>query len=351
MPQSKKLEKLIVVLGPTASGKTELALKLAKKFNGEIISADSRTFYQGMDIGTAKPEINKFTPPTDKQLTKIFAKNRPASGGKNNRPKEKNKERWKTPIIISGIPHYMINIIKANQEFTVTNFKQKTIEIIKDIHLRNKLPFLVGGAGLYISAVVDNLNIPEVHPDKKIRNKLNNLLKKHGVKFLWQKLISLDPEAKKFVDQKNPRRIIRALEVCLKTKKLFSDLRKRGKRLFKTCQIGINVPKEKLYLKINQRVEQMIKKGLIKETKNLIKKYPDVPSSLKTIGYQETALFLQKKLSLIETAELIKKNTRHYAKRQLTWFSSHKEIKWIKTQPQAEKIIKKFLSLSSPSIN
>ena len=296
--------KLIVIVGPTACGKTSLSLKLAKKYNGEIISADSRTICQDMDIGTAKPSQNQ----------------------------------------CQEIPHHMIDIIKPDEEFTVAQFKNLATKTIKDVHQRNKLPFLVGGTGLYISSIVDNLDIPPVPPDKKLRQKLEKMIIKHGSDYLWKKLIKLDPDAASFVQKQNPRRIIRALEVCLKTKKPFSKLRKKGESLFNTLQIGIKLPKEKLYQRINQRTDEMIEKGLVQEVRKLIKKYSPTLPSLTTIGYQEIVSLLQDEITLEQTIDLIKKNTRHYARRQITWFKKDKRIKWIENIEEAEKLVKDFLT-------
>ncbi len=324
----KDLAKLVVICGPTASGKTELSLKLAKKYNGEIICADSRTIYQQMDIGTAKPQ----------------------------RDEKYNMKRdsYQKPILINNIPHYMIDIVKPNKEFTVAEFKQKALKIIKGIHQRNKLPFLVGGTGLYISAIINNLDIPKVPPDKRLRKKLEKDIERRGLNYLWKKLLKLDPDAASFVQEKNPRRIIRALEVCLKTKKPFSKLRKRGQKLFDVLEIGIKLPPKKLDQKIDQRVEGMIKTGLIRETKDLTKKYSPSLPSLNTIGYQEILSYLQNKITLKQATDLIKKNTRRYSRRQMTWFSAHggsasggkknKTIQWIDSLKKAEELIKNFLA-------
>lgn len=309
------LKSLVVILGPTASGKTDFAIKLAKKFKGEIICADSRTIYKGMDIATAKPLGKKSI--INNQLS----------------------------IIIQGIPHYMIDIIKPNQTFTVAQFKKIAIKIIKDIHQRGKLPFLVGGTGLYISAIVNNLEIPSVRPDKNLRKKLEKQAKKYGLNYLYKKLLKQDPEAQNFVQKDNLRRIIRALEVCLKTKKPFSQLRQKGKPLFKTLQIGIKIPRQKLYQRINQRVDKMIKMGLVDEVKKLSRKYSFNLPSMSGIGYRQIKLYLQNKKSLNEAIDLIKRDTRHYAKRQMTWFKRDKRIRWLSPTnfKKAQKIIKKFI--------
>lgn len=294
------MNKLIVILGPTASGKTDLAIKLAKFFSGEIVSADSRQIYKEMNIGTNKIKIN-------------------------------------------SIPQHLVDIVKPDQEFTVAEFKRRAIKIIKDIQKRGKIPFLVGGTGLYISAIVDNLKIPPVAPDKKLRVKLEKQIKKRGLNWAWQKLLKLDPGAEEFVQKDNPRRIIRALEVCLKTKKKFSELRKKGKSLFDILQIGIKVPRQILYQRINKRVEKMIKDGLIEEVKNLFKKYPPNLPSLNTIGYKEIIAYLKGEIDLKMAIEEIKKNTRRFSRRQMTWFKKDKRIKWVKNYQEVKKLVAEFL--------
>jgi len=300
MPEKRKI---IVICGPTACGKTGLSLELAQKYDGEIISADSRTIYQDMNIGTAKPSL---------------------------------EERLK-------VPHYLIDVVQLDEEFTVAQFKQQALNVIYEILRRYKVPFLVGGTGLYISSIVNNLEIPPVPPDQKLREKLEKKIVKHGLDYLWQKLIKLDPDAASFVQKQNPRRIIRALEVCLKTKKPFSQLRQKKECLFNVLQIGIKLSKKELIQRIDQRTEQMIKQGLVEEVKELMKKYPSDVSALNTIGYQEIISYLQNKISLDEAVDLIKKNTRQYAQRQMTWFKKDKTIKWIENTEEAEKLVKDFL--------
>ncbi len=300
-PQRRKTfpdNKLIVVLGPTASGKTELSIKLAQKFNGEIISADSRQIYKEMNIGTAKP--------TEKELKKI--------------------------------PHHLISIVKPDEEFTLAQFKKTAVEIIKDIQKRKKLPFLVGGTGLYIQSIVDNLGIPGVKPDKKLRNKLE----KKTIESLSNQLKKIDPLASKITGP-NKRRIIRALEICLKTKKPFSPQRKKKKPLFNISQIGLNPNKETLIKKIDKRTEKMIKKGMVKEVKKLLKKYSPLLPAMSGIGYQEIIQYLNNEISLGKAEELIKLHTLQYTRRQMTWFKRDKRIKWIKNYSQAEKLIRDFL--------
>jgi len=297
------MNKLVAILGPTASGKTNLAIKLAKKYNGEIVSADSRQIYKGMDIGTAKPT---------------------------------QKEQ-------SGVPHFMLDIKQPNRPYTVAEYKKDAIKIIRKILKKDRLPILVGGTGLYIKAVVENLNIPKVEANPLLRKKIEQEIKECGLEYVFKKLIKLDPEAAYIVDPKNPRRVVRALEITLLTKKPFSQQRKFGNPLFNVLEIGIAVPKNKLRQRINLRTEQMIKEGLIEEVKSLIKKYGDGQQAFDAIGYREIIKNLKGKITLQEALEKIKTNTWHYAKRQMTWFNKDKKIHWIKDCEEAEKLIKKFL--------
>lgn len=307
----KKQPPLIVICGPTASGKSSSAIRLAQDFSQksrkiEIISADSRALYQEMDIGTAKV----------------------------------------SPLEMKKVPHHLINIIPPSQEFNVALFQQKSLAIIKEIHQKNNIPFLVGGTGLYLKSITSNLKIPPVSPCSETRKKLEKEIKEKGSQYLWQRLLQLDPQAQKFVSPQNSRRIIRALEVCLQTQKPFSQLRNQGKKRFNLLQIGLKIERKKLYQRINQRVEKMIKQGLVKETKELLKKYPSSSPGLQTIAYQEIIAYLQGKISLEEAIDLIKRNTRRYARRQITWFKKEKDIKWVKNYSSAKDLIKSFLKSS-----
>ncbi len=324
---------LIVICGPTASGKTELAIKLAKKYNGEIISADSRQIYRGMIVGTASP---------CQQIQNA---------------KFKIKETQK-PILIKKIPHYLLHIIYPNQEFNVAIYKKLAVKAIKDIQKREKIPFLVGGTGLYINAVIYGYKIPKGKPDIDLRKRLE----RQSNEKLLKKLQKLDPETASNIDPKNKRRLIRALEVCIKTGKPFSVQKIKKSMPYDTLILGIDIPRKKLYQKIDQRTEKMLNQGIISETKLLLKKgySPNLPA-VSGIGYKEMVKYLYKteepnnkitkelidrkiKKQLLEEAiDLIKKNTRNYVKRQITWFKKDKNIKWIKNYNQAEKLIKNFL--------
>ena len=295
----KKLPKLIVILGPTASGKTELAIKLAKKFNGEIISADSRQVYKGMDIGTAKP--------TKKEMR--------------------------------GIPHHLLSVASPKRRFTVTQYRKLALKTINKIHKKNKVPFLVGGTGFYIQAVVDGIVIPEVPPDWKLRKKLA----KKSVKELYRLLKKLDPKRAKTIEKENPRRLIRAIEIVLKTKKPV-PLLKKSLRPYPVLMIGIKKSPQELKKRIKKRFLTWLKRGLIMEVINLRK------SGLSWkriedfgIHYRVIAEYLQNKIEEKEMIENSIKEIENYAKRQMTWFKRDKRIQWLENCNQIEKLIKNFL--------
>jgi len=322
MPSLNK--KLIVILGPTASGKTEMAIRLAEKFNGEIVSADSRQIYKGMDIGTDKP--------CQIQNPKLKIQNYNA---------KLKISKIQKPLIIKSIPHHLIDIINPDEEFSLAEYKKLAVKIIKDIQKRKKIPFLVGGTGLYISAVVDNLIIPKVKPNEIIRNKLREKSNEE----LFKKLKKLDPAAAQNIDANNKRRLIRALEVILVTKKLFSKQQKKGKPLFDILQIGIEISRPELYRRIERRIDKMIKNGLEQEVRNLIKAgySPDLPS-MSGLGYRQMIMHIKGAINFPEVIELIKRDTRRYARRQMTWFRRDKRIKWIKNYKEAEKAVEEFLN-------
>ena len=315
------MNKLIVILGPTASGKSGLAIKLAKKFNGEIVSADSRQIYRGMDIGTAKIKVES----RELKVKKV---------GKPN-----DFTHFTRFTNFTHFTDFMIDIVNPDQEFSLAEYKKRVIKIIRDIQKRDNVPFLVGGTGLYISAIVDNLKIPKAAPNKTLRNKLNKKTNQELIK----KLEKLDPEAASLIDPLNKRRLIRALEVCLITGQPFSKQRIKGKPLFNILQIGLKIPKEKLYKKIDQRVDQMIKAGLVDENKRLAKKFSWNLPSMSGIGYKQIGMYLRKKIDLPAAIELIKRDTRRYAKRQMTWFKRDKRIRWIETRKEAEELVGDFL--------
>ncbi|MBI2676633.1 MAG: tRNA (adenosine(37)-N6)-dimethylallyltransferase MiaA [Candidatus Yanofskybacteria bacterium] len=292
--------KLVVILGPTASGKTSLSLKLAKKFNGEIVSADSRAIYKGLNIGSAKP--------TKKEM--------------------------------AGIPHHLIDVVPPNKTLTLAQYKKLALAQIRYIASHERVPFLVGGTALYIYSVIDNWLIPEVSPNKKLRAKLEKL----SAEKLYEKLVKKDPEAKKFVDPKNKRRIVRALEVIAATGKPFSQQREKGPKLFDVLILGIKKSPKETKKIIVKRTRQMLKAGLVAEVKNLLKKgYSPKSPALSGIHYKEIIEYLNKKISLPEAVSLINKNDEQLVRRQMQWFKKDSRIRWIKSQKEAEKLVKTFL--------
>jgi tRNA dimethylallyltransferase len=292
-------KKLIVILGPTASGKTELAIKLAKKFNGEIVNADSRQVYKGMDIGTAKP----------------------------------TKEEMK------GIPHYLLNVASPKRKFTVAQYRKLALKAIEKIQKRRKIPILVGGTWFYIRATVDGIVIPEVPPDWKLRKRLE----KKSPEELYKILKKLDPERAKTIEKENKRRLIRAIEICKKIGKVpplrFNPLP------YPVLMIGIKRTKKELMERIRKRFFDWLKKGLILEVIKLRK----MGVSFKRIEefgmhYREIAKYLQGEISEKEMIEKSIREIQNYAKHQLSWFKKDRRIFWVKNYREAEKMTKKFLS-------
>lgn len=278
---------LIVVVGPTAIGKTALAIQIAKYFQTEIISADSRQFYREMSIGTAKP--------SEKEL--------------------------------SAVHHHFINSHSITEEFTVGDFETKALKCLDHIFQKKENAVLVGGSGLFINAITEGFDdLPKAPAE--IRNELNKLHQEQGILALQEKLKELDPDYYAAVDIQNPQRVIRALEVSLTTGKPFSSYRtgSRKKRAFNIIKIGLSVDRETLYNQVNNRVDQMISAGLLEEVKGLLP-FRNL-NALNTVGYVEIFNFLDGKATLDEAIALIKQNTRRFAKRQLTWFRRDQEIEW-----------------------
>jgi tRNA dimethylallyltransferase len=289
-------------LGPTSAGKTELAVFLARQFNGEIISADSRQVYTGMDLGTGK-DLSEYGTGKDR------------------------------------IAHHLIDVVKPNTEYNVAKFKKQATKSIHDILSRGKLPIIAGGTGLYISALVDDYQIPTVKPDKNIRQKLTHL----SLEKKLSQLKKLDPKSLDLIDTHNPRRVDRALEICLSGIK-FSETRKKNKSDFDFLQIGITLPKEKLDQKIDKRVDVRMKQGMLDEVQDLHKSGVSW-KRLESFGleYRFLSQHLQGKLELNEALDLLKTATHQFAKRQMTWFKRDKRIHWIKSKTEALNLIKKFI--------
>ncbi|MES2285404.1 MAG: tRNA (adenosine(37)-N6)-dimethylallyltransferase MiaA [Bacteroidota bacterium] len=294
---------LIVIVGPTAVGKTAMSIAIAKTFDCPVVSADSRQFFKEMNIGTAKP----------------------------------------TETEIQGVTHYFINSHSITDDFNVGKYETEAIDLLEKLFQSNEKVILVGGSGLYIDAVCKGFDeLPEA--DEEIRNKINLLLKTDGIEGLQKLLNELDINYYNKVDLQNPQRVSRALEVCLTTGKPYSELRKGKvkKRNFNIIKIGINTSRELLYDRINKRVDEMMKDGLLNEVKSL-QDFKHL-NALQTVGYKELFDHLGNNLDLNSAIELIKQNTRRFAKRQLTWFHRDEKIKWFEPN-QSEEILRYINSI------
>ncbi len=302
--------KVIFIVGPTASGKTVLSILLSKKFNGEIVNADSRQVYKEMDIATAKP------------------------------PKDPGKQK-KGEYIFQGSVHHLMDFVKPSERFTLSDYKEKANLAIADILTRGKLPIVVGGTGLYIWSLVDNLDIPKVEPNNKLRNSFDTKSLEELVKLLK----NIDPETVKKIDIQNRRRVLRALEVAISSGESFVSQTTKSLPIYDSLQIGTKCDRKKLYQLINSRIDEQIKDGLVEETKRLSERYRfDLPS-MSSIGYKQIGSYLRGDITLEEAVEVFKRDTRRYAKRQETWFKRDKRIVWISPEDflGAQNIVKTFL--------
>ena len=287
------MQKVIVICGPTASGKTALSIELAKKIGGEVVSADSMQIYDEMSIGTAKPDVEE----------------------------------------MQGIKHYLVGNIAPTTRYSVSDYKNDATKALEEIIEKNKTPIVVGGTGLYVNSLIYGIDYPEVETDLEYRKELEKVAEQKGLGYLYEEAKKIDPEAVKNISANDKKRIIRILEIYKETGKTKTQLeiesRKNGVpydyRVF-----AINMPREILYDRINRRVDIMLEKGLIEEVKQLYKKYGDeLRTSVQGIGYKEVIDYLNGMYSKEEMIEKIKMETRRYAKRQLTWFRKIPNIIWI----------------------
>lgn len=294
---------LILIVGPTAVGKTELAIKLAKTLNGEIVSADSRLFYKGMDVGTAKP----------------------------------SKEE------LARVPHHLIDIVNPDETLSLAVFQKKATNIIENIYKRNKLPFLVGGTGQYVRAVTEGWTPPEVAPNKTLRSALEKIKEERGYFWLHEKLKTLDSKAAEKIDPRNYRRTIRALEVIFTTGKKFSAQRGKAASPYHLISIGLTRPREELYQRIDERIEQMFAHGLLDEVKGLLNQgYSPTLPSMSAIGYRECVGVIKGQMSIEQAKMEMKRLTRMFVRRQSNWFKESDEtIKWF--HPNNEKEIEEYI--------
>ena len=307
------MKKLLVIVGPTGTGKTDLGLKLAKKFNGELVSADSRQIYIGMDIGTGK-EI---------ESSKYDVK--------------KNKGSW----VVNGIPIHLYDVINPDKTFSVVEYQQEALGKIKEIENKGKLPILVGGTGLYVQAIVEGVNIPKVPPDSKLRAKLES----KPLATLVSQLEQVDPKTAIKIDKQNPRRVIRALEVYYSSGQSFSSLEERFKVNFDSVQIGLTAPRDFLYKKVDDQIDDWFRVGFIEEVKKLISDgYDEKLPALTSLGYRQVAMYLGGNLTIEEVKQRIKWEHHGYIRRQFTWFRKRKNIVWFDiSNPDLIKQINAFI--------
>lgn len=281
---------LIILVGPTAVGKTESSIKIAKAINAEIISADSRYFYRGMDIGTAKPTMAE----------------------------------------MDGVPHHLVDVADPNEAWSLALFQQAAEKIIAELHTQEKVPMLVGGTGQYIHAVAEHWKMPKQAADEALRDVLNKIAADKGKKNLYDILAKLDPEAADVIDYRNLRRTVRALEVVFLTGKKFSSQRRVALSPYSRKMIGLKRDRASLYERIDQRIELMLADGLEAEVQRLLDAgiFRTLPS-MSAIGYKEIAAYLEGEISRDEAIMLIKRNTRTYVRRQANWFKeTDPKIKW-----------------------
>ena len=280
-------EKIIVICGPTASGKTSLGINLANKINGEIISADSMQIYKDFSIGSSKP--------TEEERAMAV--------------------------------HHLVDFVDADQRYSVADYKEDCQKTINDILARGKVPIIVGGTGLYIDSIIYNIKYLEIKTDLEYRNKLEEL----PIEDLYQRAIQIDPEAMEKISENDRKRMSRILEIYHTTGHTKAELEaeSRGAEIYDFRTFVLNWPREILYERVNTRVDQMIEKGLVDEVKNVLEKYKEFPTSMQALGYKEIKLYFDGMITLDEAIELIKTETRHYAKRQLTWFRKYDDAIWL----------------------
>ncbi|NPA90404.1 MAG: tRNA (adenosine(37)-N6)-dimethylallyltransferase MiaA [Chloroflexi bacterium] len=304
--QTDQLIPLIVLIGPTAVGKTDLSLQLAQRFDGEIVSADSRLLYRGMDIGTAKP----------------------------------------TPEERARVPHHLIDITTPDRPLSLAEYLQLAHQAIQDIHARGKRPFLVGGTGQYIWALLEGWQTPHVPPDQAFRARLEEEAREKGVHVLYERLRRLDPDAAQRMDPNNLRRIIRALEVIEHTGKPFSQQQRKIPPPYRPLIIGLTRPRDELYRRVDERIERMIQAGLVDEVRRLLDAgYDPALPALSGIGYRQIIDYLQGRLTLEEAKHAMRKATRRFVRHQYNWFRpDDPRILWVDLhRPDAEERVEQAI--------
>lgn len=300
------MNRLVAIVGPTAIGKSRLAIHLAGVFRGEIVSADSRQVYRYLDTGTGKPSREE----------------------------------------LSLVPHHLMSIINPDESFSLTQYQALAYQAIADIQQRGKLPFLVGGSGLYVWAVLEGWKVPQVPPDPELRRRLEEKVAKKGIDELYQELMRVDPEAAQRIDPRNVRRVIRALEVFQKRKTPFSQLQIKEPLPYENFIIGLTTDRAELYRRIDCRVDEMIERGLVAEVENLVKMGYDFKlPAMSGIGYKQIGMFLRGELTLADATQQIKFETHRLARHQYAWFRlKDKRIHWFDVKSQADSEIKAILA-------
>ena len=291
--------KVIVICGPTASGKTELSIELAKKINGEIISADSMQIYKDMNIGTAKPTIEE----------------------------------------MQGIKHYLIDFLEPNKRYSVADYKKQAKQAIFEILKNKKMPIVVGGTGLYIDSLIYEIEYPEIEFDIEYRNFLEQEIQKNGLESLYKKAQEIDKKAMEKISPNDKKRIMRVLEIYKATgkNKTEQEIESRKKEVeFDYKVFAIKWERDILYDRINKRVDKMINLGLIEEVKKILSQYKEFPTAMQGLGYKEVVEYLNKKCTKEEMIEKIKMETRRYAKRQMTWFRKNKQTVWLEGKKEVQ---------------
>lgn len=297
--------KILAVVGSTASGKTKIAIELAKRLDTEVISADSRLVYKDFNIGTAKPSVEE----------------------------------------MDGIKHHMIDIVSPDKVYTAGDYKKDAQVVVDRLIKQGKIPIIVGGTGLYIKSLLGGLDIPEIAADDIFRDEMEKLAQEKGKTFLHDKLKEIDPTTAQKLHPNDSVRVIRALEVYQTTQKTMSEINSMSKPLYDVYYAGLNAEdREFIYQRTNHRVDLMLEAGLVDEVRQLTEKYGRTLPLLKTLGYKEICYYFDDKMSLEDAVELIKKHTRNYAKRQLTWFRANSEINWFYIDKQnTEEIVEQIL--------
>lgn len=319
------MQKLLVIVGPTASGKTGLSLELAKEFDGEIIAADSRTVYRGMDIGTAK------------SVGKIAG----AAGGEWGSGIGNIKNLFaEKPYVVDGVPHWGINLVDPDEDFTASDFKEYAEKKIQEITDRGHLPMLVGGTGLYVNAVINNLSFTQVPPNPALREKLEEMTNEVLLGLIQEK----DPDTAETIDAANRRRLVRALEIIEGSGKTLKEMQQKGPSKYDLCYMGLAVDRDELNRRIDSRVDEMVASGLVNEVRSLKEQYGSDAVAMTGIGYRQICAFLLGQMKLADAIDLVKRDTRQYAKRQMTWFKRDERIRWLQHPQEARPIVEQWVS-------